>query len=314
MKSKLLATILAGTACAGAVRAAEADGVAPRHRFLAVDESRSQLLWVNQQDPAQDWAMALPERYRDYQLVGSNRIMLSTSAGFREYDLKTRQLAREVKNPAFANIASARRRPDGSTVLGGNQDGLTFYELGPDEKILRKAGFPQLNTLRLLRLSPRGTLLFGANENRAIEATLDGKVLREVTLPGAKHIYQVLEKPDGSWLVATGYGGSIVEVDREGRIRRTIGGAPAPEGLWLNFFCGFQVLKNGNLVVCNWTGHDAKDSTKAPQLLEYAPDGRLAWRWHNAERAGSLHGVIVLDELDPSVLNDDVSAVLGPAK
>ena len=44
------------------------------------------------------------------------------------------------------------------------------------------------------------------------------------------------------------------------------------------------------------------------------PDGKIVWQWHDAGRAGSLHGVIVLDDLDTAVLNDDVSSVLGPVK
>jgi hypothetical protein len=314
MKNTLWRTVLLGGACCWAAGAAETNGPAIRHRFLAEDESRSQLLFVDQVDPSQSWVIKFPERYRDYQLVGGNRIMLNTGTGFREYDLKSQQLAREVKDPAFANITTARRLPDGRTILGGNQKGITFYELSPDDKILRTANFPALNTLRLLRLSPRGTLLFGASGNRAVEANLDGRILREVGVEGAKHIYQVLEQPDGDWLVATGYGASIVELDRDGKVLRKLGGAPAPAGLWLNFFCGFQVLKNGNIVVCNWTGHDAKDSTKAPQLLEYAPDGKIVWQWHDADGAGSLHGVLVLDDLDTGLLNDDVTSILGPVK
>lgn len=314
MKNTFLRALLLGVACCGAAGAAETNAAAIRHRFFAEDESRSQLLFVNQLEPAQDWGIKFPERYRDYQLVGGHRVMLNTSHGFREYDLKTRELVREVKDPALADITTARRLPDGRTVLGGNQNGITFYELSPGGSILRTARFPALNTLRLARLSPRGTLLFGACGDKAVEATLDGKVAREVQVAGAKHIYQVLEQPDGNWLVATGYGASIVELDRGGKVVRTLGGQPAPAGLWLHFFCGFQVLKNGNVVVCNWTGHDANDSAKAAQLLEYAPDGRLVWSWHDAGRAGSLHGVLVLDELDTAVLNDDVSSVMGPAQ
>ena len=314
MKNKFYRAVLLGIAGCSVAGAAETNAPAVKHRFLAEDESRSQLLLVDQSNPSQNWIIKFPERYRDYQLVGGNKIMLNTDSGFREYDLKTQQLVREVKDPAFSSITTARRLPDGRTIIGGNQKGITFYELSPEDKVLRTAHFPTLNTLRLVRLSPRGTLLFGAGGDKAVEASLDGKVLREVMIEGAKHVYQVLEQPNGNWLVATGYGVAVVELDCDGKVMRKLGGAPAPADLWLHFFCGFQVLKNGNLVVCNWTGHEANDSTKASQLLEYAPDGKLVWQWHDSEHAGSLHGVIVLDELDTAVLNDDVTSVLGPVK
>lgn len=300
---------------AAGIAAGAAEPAAPpmKHRFLAEDESRSQLLLVDTAHPENNRAIKFPERYRDLQLVGQERVLLNTSQGFREYDLRTGEMAREVKDAKFAGCFTARRLPDGRTVLGGNRpDGVFFFELGADDRVLRSAVFPTLNTLRTVRFTPRGTLLFGAGGERIVEADLDGKILRTVTVPGAKHTYHVVEKRDGNWLAATGYGFSIVEIDRAGAVVRRWGGAPAPDGLWLYFFAGFQVLKNGHLVVCNWTGHGADDSAKAPQLLEYAPDGKLVGQWHDPKMAGSLHGIIVLDDLDPAVLNDDTHGVLGP--
>ena len=294
-----------------ATGAAETNVPPLQHRFLAVDESRSQLLLVDTAHPAQNWAIQFPERYRDLQLVGNQRALLNTSQGFREYDLRTRKLVHEVKEARFAGCMTARRLPDGRTILGGNRkSGVFFYELGADDKVLRTMEFPTLNTLRTVRQTQSGTLIFGAGDEKIVEVDWAGKLLRSVTVPGAKHTYQVLEKPDGHWLAATGYGCAIVELDRAGNAVRRWGGAPAPAGLGLHFFAGFQVLKNGNLVICNWTGHGADDSTQAPQLLEYAPDGRLVGQWHNAKLAGSLHGIIVLDDLDLNALNDDTSGVL----
>jgi hypothetical protein len=298
--------------CAAGLLAGAAEP-AFQHRFLAEDESRSQLLLVDTAHPENNWVIKFPERYRDLQLVGHHRVLLNTSQGFREYDLRSREVVREVKDAKFAGCFTARRLPDGRTILGGNRkNGVFFFELGADDKVLRAAEFPTLNTLRTVRFTKRGTLLFGAGGERIVEANLDGKILRTVTVPGAKHTYHVIEKPDGHWLAAIGYGFAIVEIDREGKVVRRWGGAPAPAGLWLHFFSGFQVLKNGNLVVCNWTGHGASDSEKAPQLLEYAPDGKLVGQWHDAKLAGSLHGIIVLDDLDMNLLNDDTNGVLGP--
>ena len=296
-----------------AAGAAELNVPPLQHRFLAEDESRSQLLLVDTAHPDKNWALKFPERYRDFQLIGNQRVLLNTSQGFREYDLRTHEQVREVKDAKFTGCFTARRLPDGRTILGGNRKtGVFFFELGADDKVLRSAEFPTLNTLRTVRLTPRGTLLFGAGGEKIVEANLDGKILRTVNVPGAKHTYHVIEKPDGNWLAATGYGFTIVEIDHEGKVVRRWGGAPAPAGLWLHFFSGFQLLKNGNLVCCNWTGHGPEDSAKAPQLLEYAPDGKLVGQWHDAKMAGSLHGIIVLDDLDTNLLNDDTNGVLGP--
>lgn len=315
MKQNLLIVLV--LAIALTANAAETNApVSPlRHRFLAEDESRAQLLLVDTKDPAQNSSIKFPERYRDVQLIGRHRVLLNTGQGFREYDLKTRELVREVKDARFAGCTTARRLPDGRTILGANQKtSVTFFELSATDQVQRTAQFPTLNTLRLVRLTPRGTMLLGVCGNKAVEVDWAGKILRTVTLAEARHIYQVLEKPDGHWLISTGYGFSIVEVDRDGQVVRRWGGAPAPAGLWLHFFSGFQVLGNGNLVVCNWTGHGVDDSAKAPQLLEYSATGQLIGQWHDAKLAGSLHGVIVLDDLDLNLLNDDTGSVLGPSK
>ena len=281
------------------------------HRFLLEDESRAQLLYVDQREPAKNWAIKFPDRYRDYQLIGGNKVMLSTGAGYREYSLDTKQMTKEVNG--FAAITFARRRADGSTVIGGNADGITVLELGPDDQVRRKANF-KLNQVRLGRLTPQGTVLFGS-DNKLVEANLDGQVLKEYTVESCQHLYQALRTAAGHLLAATGYGASLVELDADGKVVRRFGGKDAPEArdLGYNFFAGFQVLKNGNIVVSNWTGHGAQDSVKGVQLVEFDPAGKVGWTWHDPALAGSIHGVIVLDDVDCSVLNDDASSVLGAA-
>lgn len=294
--------------------AADVAGDGPiRHRLLLGDESRRLMLYVDQFHPESNWVVQLPWRSRDVQLVGGHRVMVTAEpGGFREYDLRTREVVREVTNSVMAGTMSARRLADGRTIVGSVQKGIVFREVAPDGTVTKTAAFPQLNTLRLARLSPRGTLLFGGNTDHLFEADMDGHVLRDVVLPGSKHNYQVIEKPDGHWLATGGYGCLIAEIDREGRKVRQWGGLPAPAGYTFIFFSQFQVLKNGHIVAATWTGHGANDSTKGQQVVEFAPDGTIVWKWHDPQMAGSIHAVIVLDDLDTSVLNDDISGILGP--
>lgn len=305
----------AAWACAAAAGAGEPAGTQPagvRHRFLAVDESRGQLVYTDQFEPKNDWSIKLPGRCRDYQLIGGDAILLSTPDGFAEYSLVTKELVRQVKG--YRGAVAARRMPDGRTVLACNQQGVTVYEVGADGKVGRKANFKTPQT-RLVRLTAEGTLLFGAND-RIVEGDLDGKTIRSAAIPAGKHVYQALRRADGHVLVATGYGGSVVELDGQGKVVRTLGGRDAPGAKEhnFNFFAGFQVLRNGHVVVSNWTGHGAGDSSKGTQIVEFDKDGLVVWSWHDAKRAGTIHGVIVLDELDTKVLHDDVSGVLGPVK
>jgi len=112
------------------------------------------------------------------------------------------------------------------------------------------------------------------------------------------------------------HGGQDVSDATLTRIVKRLGAKTPEEGrsLGYHFFGAFQVLANGNIVVCNWTGHGPNDGAKGVQIVEYNPAGELVWKWHDPKRAGSINGVIVLDALDPSVLHDDASSVLAPAK
>jgi hypothetical protein len=282
------------------------------HRFLAVDESRGQLLYVDQSDASKGWTLKLSVKHRDLQLVGGNRVLLSTPDGYREYDLADRRLVKEVKG--YAGGMSARRLRDGRTILACNTQGLTFYEFDPGDQLLRQANFPGVST-RVVRLTPQGTLLFGSG-NQVYEGDLTGKLLHRFSLPEGAWAYQSLRLPDGHLLVAGGYHTQMYELDADGKVVRTIGGQGAEDAktLGLHLFAGFQILNNGDLVVCNWTGHAAQDSSKGVQILQVNSAGQLIWKWHDPARAGSINGVIIMDDLDPAVLNDDASSVLRPVR
>jgi len=71
-----------------------------KHRFLAVDESRSQLHYVDQFDSSKDWTIQFPGRYRDVQLLG-DRVMTSTLNGYEEYDFQTLEKVKSVADPKW---------------------------------------------------------------------------------------------------------------------------------------------------------------------------------------------------------------------
>jgi hypothetical protein len=283
-----------------------------RHRFLAVDESRGQLVYVDQTDSSKDWTFKLPVKHRDLQLVGGNRVLLSTPDGYREYDLTDRRLVKEIKG--YHGGMSARRLRDGKTVLACNTQGVTVFEFSVADQLLREAHFP-VDSTRVIRLTPQGTVLFGSG-NQVFEGDLSGQTLHKVSLPQGVWAYQSVRLPSGRLLVAGGYQTRMYESDMDGTVVRTIPGEQAvgDKSLGLHFLGGFQVLKNNDIVICNWTGHDPQDSSKGVQIVQYSQAGALVWKWHDPARAGSINGVLVLDDLDPAVLNDDSSSVLQPLR
>lgn len=293
---------LIGLTALAAVVAVAADN--HPHKMLLMDESRSRVHYVDLDDASKNWEIVFPKRYRDVQLIGNRRLLVSSDSGFCEYDWDTRKQVAEFRDASLAGSESVRRLPDGRTIVGCNKrnadktTAIVFHELDKANKPLRTATFAGLNTLRLFRLSSRGTLLFGANKTLIIEGNLDGKILRKIEIKDGGHFYEVLEKADGHRLAAGGYGGFIVELDADGKELKRWGGKPGPAGLGFLFFGAMHPLKDGRIVVANWTGHGAQDSEKGHQVLMFAPDGKLLWSWHDPKLAGTIHRVTVLDDLD----------------
>jgi hypothetical protein len=287
-----------------------------RHKFLLADESRKQLLYVDETDASKSWAMAF-QGGRDIQLVGASTLLMSNGSGYSLVALATRSCAKELKASQFSGTTSVRRRADGTTLIGANQKGIAVFELDREDKIARTMRFPEITNLRLMRQTPEGAVLL-AEEKGMTEVAFDGaspgggRIVRRIPLPRGRNAYMALKTAAGHYLVAGGYARGLFEQKPDGTLVRTYE-ADMPAGMANHFYAGFQVLKNGHLVVSHWTGHGAKDSAKAWQLLEFEPGGKLVWKWHDPDRAGSAHGVLVLDEIDPQAFNDDTGGVLGPA-
>jgi len=287
----ILFTLFLGTILTGVLSAQEI-----KHRFLALDESRFQILYVDQFDPTKNWSIKVPAGNRDLQLVDGKMIIGLAAGGFQEYDFASQKMLREVVDPKYAaGSVTAFRLPDGRTLLASDQTPIRITMLDSEGKELSTALFPNMQTVRCARMTPRGTALFGCNENRIIESTLDGKVVMNIEVSDAKHVYMVKELLNGNLLATTGYAGFFVELDKTGKIVRKIGGKPGADNIGIYFFASIEVLKNGNVFIANWTGHDANDSEKGVQILEYDTAGNIVWHWHDPKSAGSIHNAIILE-------------------
>lgn len=277
--------LVASLVMISAVQAAEI-----KHCFLAKDESRPGLHYVDQFNPANDWDIPLVKGCRDIRLLDNNRVMVSYADGYAEFDLGTQEKVFELHRPEFTKTETVNRLPNGNTVLGMNGKGTAFAEVTPAGDIVCSVTFPKFYGLRLMRFSEEGHLLFGANNDHVIEADWDGTVYADIQVPDAKSIYWV-KKLDGgkAYRAVTGYGRSIVDIARDGTVLRVLGG-----GEEIHSFARPFELPNGNIVASQWGGHKPQDSKNGPQLIEYDPHGNVVWTWHDAKRAGTIHGVIIL--------------------
>ncbi len=168
--------------------------------------------------------------------------------------------------------------------------------------------------MRLVRETPSGNFLI-TSDNIVFEGNDKGEIIWQTKVNGVDkpHAWQALRLANGQTIVSTGFSKNFQLFAPDGKLTDTIGG---PAEVKPNFYAGFQILANGNYVVTNWQGHGPKFGATGTQLLEYTPDGKLAWSWQqDAAKYSSLQGVIVLDGLDLNFLHaEDTNGVLAPVK
>ncbi len=279
-----------------------------RHRFLCVDNhgKKNQLIHVDQHRPENSWTARLPGTpARDLQLVGGGRVLVSVSAGCQEYDLATGRKIWEVMT--YRKVNSARRLPDGTTLIGANaKEGITIYKVDREgNELARDVLYPKTGSLRLFRLTPEGNFLLTVGVPRsAIEITPSGKILWQASLaPFTGKGYKVLKTAEGNYLASTGDGVKVVELSSEGKVVRYWGDEKkGVHSEWrLDFFSGFDLLPTGNVVVANWLGH-GKHGT-GPHLVEFNEKNELVWQWEDHELAKQITNVLVLDGRDDELEN-----------
>ncbi len=284
------------------------------HRFLAIDEGRGNLLCVNEADPAHDWHVSVGHlRPRDLQLIGGGRVLLGHANGFAEYDLATGR--REFDLGTYANVSSARRLPNGHTLVVYAVEkpptGVFVVELNPAHQRERIIVYPG-NYVRLMRQTAKSTFLFGMNE-QIKEGDGRGNYLWTATVPGFHHAWKALRLPNGHTLASAGSGAFMVDLGPDGTIARKFGAAgDVPAAVHPFFYGGFQLLTNGDVVVANWQGHGPNHGQTGVQLLEFDPTGAIVWQWSDRKLVSSLQGVLILDGLNPDLLYDERDGVMTP--
>lgn len=287
-----------------------------KHRFIVSDFMHSSLHYVDQTDTTKNWTLKLPEIAFDLQLVGGNRLLVNRSKGYDVYDLSTRERVESFQSEVVKDaVRSVRRLADGRTLLSSQAGPV--YEFDAQKKWVATFEMPKaIKYVRLMRVTPKGNLLLAA-EDGAYEVSLEKgleaekRLVRKFALPRPRNSFMALYAPDGKLLLSGGYSKGLFTFDAEGKLLKdTV--VQQPEGLNNYFYAGFQILKNGHLVLANWTGHNEKDFKPGWKAFELDYDHNVVWTWNEAY-GGTVNQLLVVDGLDPSVLNEDTAGVLGPA-
>ena len=295
-------------------------------RLLLNDEGSAAVHYLDLETPGRNWSFNGPGR--DLQLIGDDRVLRSSPTGFVELSLVDGKLLREVTLPGLPAIESARRLPNGNTVVLGNGDnGIFVCELDSRAapvagRVLVGAG---LLKGRLVRHTSADTLLFcSETEGKRVihEATWDGGVKTLFQIPQgvpADSMLKAVQVATDRIVVSAGYSASLLVIDTaQGAVVQTIGGKeqPEPQGLRRllspNFFSGYQLLPSGDYLIANWQGHGPSHAADGYQVLMYSATGDLVWTFDQTEfpRMTSLNNVIALDGFDTSRLHDERRGVM----
>jgi len=271
-------------------------------KFLLRDEGLSQVSFINLDDSTANWYVKVPAG-RDLQLAGKGSVLVSTGTGYQELDIHSGKMLREVSD--YPGSVMARRLKNGNTLLVGlnweNKKGIVLVEVASDGTKKKVLNFPEHDYVRLVRETAKGTYLITAN-TVVFESNDDGQVIWKADLTGPKKInsWQALRLKKNKTLVSSGYAVNFQVINKDGSLSKIITG---PKEVNPHFFAGFQVLNNGNYLVSNWQGHGPNYGNSGSQLLEFTPEGKLAWSWkQDPAKFSSLQGVIALDGLNPAYL------------
>jgi hypothetical protein len=300
---------------------------APR-RLLLNDEGSSALHYLDLDAPRRSWTAE--GEGRDLQLIGAGRVLRSTPTGYVEIDLASGKRVGEVSLSGTPGIESARRLPNGHTLLLGNGErGIFVWEVDAKGRLRtdRELVAAGLRKGRLLRRTAHGSLLFCSEtdgERVVHEATWEDGVSVLFRIPAdvpADSMVKAVHVTRDHVVISTGYAASLLLIDTSrGAIVRSIGGKAqvAPKDLRRplspHFFSGFQWLPGRGYLVANWQGHGPSHAGDGYQVLMYDSEGQLCWTFDQSKFAGmtSLNNVIALDDLDTSRLHDELNGALVP--
>jgi hypothetical protein len=300
--------------------------------MLLGDEGNAALHYFDLDAPGENWTYRGPGR--DLQVIGRRRVLRSSPRGYVELDLANKGAV--LRDVAIADvpggIETARRLPNGNTIIAGNGGGGIFvWEVDGANTALpgRQQLFAGIDKGRLLRLTPEGTFLFCSETNgkrvvHEADWTSGVSTLFEVP-PGvpADSMLKAVRVAPGIVTVSTGYAASLIRIDTVRKeVLQTIGGKaqPEPNGakrpLSPFFFSGYQMFENGDYLISNWQGHSAAKNGQGYQVLLYDRDGNLVWFFDQAEypMISSLNNVIALDGLDTEKLHDEPNGVQIPVE
>jgi hypothetical protein len=189
-------------------------------------------------------------------------------------------------NAKCEQVLGFSRLPNGN-ILVGEQGPCQAVEVNRKGEVVHitplttfeKGAHRQLRSVH--KLSNGNILSCHEGDATVREVEPNGKVVWE--FPNMTNVFEAIRLKNGNTLIGGGEGAAarIIEVTKEGTIVWEFGTKDAPE-LGLNWICGIQILKNGNLVVGNFLrgkegqGAHAFEITRKKKVLWTFADHKMS--------------------------------------
>lgn len=258
--------------------------------FVAIDEGLDRLFRWSPDEDRFEWSVLLAHKSRTLLKAGPDLLWGASPRGYFELGTNSGEI-REKTLIDSGEVFSLIRTKQGGPLLAGlnleGQSGVCFMDFSEDLRLLRRCCLAG-DYIRGSSLTEADTLLY-TNNDRVIECSWEGRVLREFSAPGFYHAWKALRLKNGNTLISAGYGAFAVEFDAHAReLRRWECPTWARAFVRPFFFGDFQLKEDGTLRVCNWLGHGSGLGESGCSLLEFSPEGHLTQVWQEPFRCSSV--------------------------
>jgi hypothetical protein len=192
-------------------------------------------------------------------------------------------------------LLGGERLANGNSLIGQGGPGLAI-ELDPGKQVLRSITIPTSTTeahrvVRHLHRLASGNILAALEGEGAVrEFDAAGKMVWEYK--GLTNVHEAIRLPNGNTLIGGGESKKVLEVTPAGQVAWQFGDQDGPM-LGLAWIASVQVLKSGNLLVCNWLGANGGTGVHA---FEVTRDKKVVWTLDDHKQLKSTTTVTALDD------------------
>jgi hypothetical protein len=246
-------------------------------RFLCCDYGGGKVCIVAA-DGSIEWQVEA-KNPQDCWLLPNGNILFAYVGGVKEVK-PDKNSVWEYKAAATTEVHACQPLPDGGRLIVecGASRIIEINKAGDIVKRIALVTDPAIkvhNQFRGTRKTAEGHyLVCFKGEGKIVELDGDGKVLREVKVPGDPH--EVVQLPNKNLLITCGDGHKVVEVDPSDKVVWELNENDLP-GNPLRLMAGCQRLPNGNTLFCVYLGHG--HIGEQPMVIEVTPDKKVVWEF-----------------------------------